>query len=150
MTNASPSPVKDMRTIRPESIQNITEGSTENLEKSENIGPSFKKAFVKNEGQYTIQEFRRYDTGYKPANTIDSKVNFIPDMKDVEEVLFDIQNSYVNLEAKTREQVKAFWDKIQNQYNEIEKQVQFTNNQMNIYMQMIHQDLEVIKDKKQK
>ena len=148
LSNESPSPNKEIQKLRPESVLNNNDGSVENLGGADTIGPSFKKAFVKKEGQYQIQEFRRYDTGYKPANTIDSKTGFIPDIKDVEEVLYDLQNNYINLETKVKEQIKSFCDKIQNQYNEIEKQIEFTNNQMNIYMQMIHQDLEIMKEKK--
>lgn len=116
------------------------------LEKSESLS-AFGKAFVKTNDQYQIQEIRRKDSSHRGStNTIDAN-KFINDIRDVEEVLFDLQNNYVNLEAKVKDQVQRFSEKIQSQVNVIDRNVEFTNNQMNVYMQMIHQDLEILKGK---
>lgn len=107
----------------------------------------FGKAFVKKDSQYCIEEFRREDSAIKKSEANNSNP-YIEDMMEVEDVLFSLQNDYVHLEKKVEERIKDFSQTIESKITDLSKNIEFTNNQMNVYMQMIHQDLEKIKDKK--
>ena len=68
-------------------------------------------------------------------------------MMEVEDVLFSLQNDYVNLESKVEQKIKEYSHTIESKITDLSKNIEFTNNQMNVYMQMIHQDLEKLKKK---
>jgi hypothetical protein len=106
----------------------------------------FGKAFVKKDDQYCIEEFRRNDSAFKKSEANNSNP-YIDDMMEVEDVLFSLQNDYVNLEKRVEERVKEYSKTIESKINDLSKNIEFTNNQMNVYMQMIHQDLEKLKKK---
>lgn len=105
------------------------------------------KAFVKKDDQYYIEEIKRDQSSMH--QTIDSNQNpgpgFIQDIQDVEDVLFEIQNTYSNLDIKVKDQISRFTSEMNNKFNELSKAIEFTNNQMNVYMQMMNTDIDIIK-----
>jgi len=139
-----------------QSPKNATEGGSQkvidSLEKAPDVSrPSTKqlgKGFVKKDGQFYIEEAKIDNSSIMQSVDSNKNMNFIPDMQDVEEVLFDIQNNYVNLDKKVEDQILKFTRNIENKMNELNKAVEFSNNQMNLYMQMMNQDIEGIKGKK--
>lgn len=105
------------------------------------------KAFVKKDDQYYIEEIKRDQSSIHQS--IDSNKNsgpgFIQDIQDVEDVLFEIQNNYSNLDTKVRDQISRFTNEINNKFNDLSTSIEFTNNQMNVYMQMMNTDIDIIK-----
>ncbi|CAI2363698.1 unnamed protein product [Moneuplotes crassus] len=99
------------------------------------------KAFIKAGDQYQIEEFKRENSG-NPSLSSTPNMPFIHDMQEVEDVLFDLQNNYVNLEAKLDSHYLAFTQGVETKVNELAKAVEFSNNQMNVYMQMLGQQME--------
>ena len=145
-SSIQPTPREDLN-LPQENIEILEKSSVNtlspNLSKSSTIHAG--KGFLKKEGQYFIEELK-IDTSSK-INSVGSnkRNNFIQDMQEVEEVLFDVQNNYMNLEKKIEEQLNFFTSKLENKINSLSKSVEFSNNQMNVYMQMFNQDLESLK-----
>jgi hypothetical protein len=109
------------------------------------------KAFVKKDNQYFIEEITK-----DPSSTLQSVDSYnglavpgyIQEIQEVEEVLFEIQNNYTNLDLKVKDQISKFTNDMNNKFNELLKSVEFTNNQMNVYFQMMNTDIDIIKKSK--
>ena len=54
------------------------------------------------------------------------------DIQEVEKVLNDLQNSYINVENRIKEDMKHFKDEMRHFRDEMNNKFDFTSNQMNI------------------
>lgn len=143
------SQVKHTITINESDAQDTQKpkGSQKNIPMRKNNSAIFGKAFVQKDGQYHIEELKKPDSLFKQSAASHTETNFINDMQEVEEVLFNVQNNYVHMETKVRDQIRSYTEDIQNKMNDMTQNIESSNNQMNVYMQMLHQDIEQLKNK---
>jgi hypothetical protein len=109
------------------------------------------KAFVKKDNQYFIEEITKDPSAILQSvdsHNVIAVPGFIQEIQEVEDVLFEIQNNYTNLDLKVKDQISKFTNDMNNKFNELLKSVEFTNNQMNVYFQMMNADIDLIKRSK--